>query len=484
MLDRPASAVPPLPVKSKLAFGIGAIATGVKDNGFAFFLLIFYSQVVGLDARLVGIAMTLSLFFDALADPIVGYWSDNLRSKWGRRHPFMYACALPIAAIYYLLWAPPVGWSQEALFWYLLTLSITIRTLVTFYETPWAALAPELTEGYEARSDLQSYRYYFGWTGGNAMSVLMFMAIFPAFVTATITNGQFNREAYALYGMIASVIIFVTIIIAAAGTHSRIKYLKPPPPKRDFTLGRVYREMAETLANRSFFALFIAGLFGGVAGGLSSALAFYVLTYFWGFSPLQIGILTLGVFLSAIIGAIMAPIVTRTIGKKHGAVIIGLVAFLGSPLPILLRLVGVLPQESTEFVFWFVFVAGTIDVGLIICFQILAASMMADLVEQAELKTGRRSEGVFVAAITFIGKVVTGFGVLIAGFLLATAGIQAGADPSQVSADAVTRLGMYYVPAITALWLAMMAAVSTYRITRHDHEENLRQLAEQRSTSV
>lgn len=485
MQDKPSTATPPpLPLRAKLAFGVGAIASGVKDNGFSFFLLIFYSQVAGLDARLVGIAMTIALMFDAICDPVVGYWSDNLRSKWGRRHPFMYACALPVAAIYYLIWAPPVGWSQEALFWYLLTLTVSIRTLITLFETPYAALAPELTEDYDQRSALLSYRYYFGWTGGNAMSVLMFVGLFPAFVTATIANGQFNRDAYALYGIIASVIIFVTIMIAAIGTHSRIPYLKPPPPKREMNLARVYKEIAETLANRSFFALFIAGLFGGVAAGLSSALAFYIVTYFWGFTPLQIGILTLGVFLSAVIGALMAPVVTRTIGKKRGAMIIGLVAFLGSPLPIVLRLIGVLPDEPTSFVFWFIFVAGTIDVGLIICFQILASSMMADLVEQAELRTGRRSEGLFVAAITFIGKVVTGLGVLVAGYILSTAGIQAGADPSQVSDDAIARLGLYYVPAITLLWMAMMAAVSTYRITRHDHEENLRRLAEQRAAAV
>jgi GPH family glycoside/pentoside/hexuronide:cation symporter len=83
--------------------------------------------------------------------------------------------------------------------------------------------------------------------------------------------------------------------------------------------------------------------------------------------------------------------------------IVGLAAFIGSPLPMALRLLGVLP-DSEDFVFWFVFITGVIDTGLIICFQILVASMMADLVDQSELKTGRRSEGVFFAASTFIRK--------------------------------------------------------------------------------
>ena len=92
---------------TKVSYGFGAVAFGVKDNGFSYFLLIFYSQVIGLDARLVGLALTISLLVDAVFDPILGYWSDNLRSKWGRRHPFMYAAAIPIAATYFLLWSPP-----------------------------------------------------------------------------------------------------------------------------------------------------------------------------------------------------------------------------------------------------------------------------------------------------------------------------------------------------------------------------------------
>jgi len=170
--------------------------------------------------------------------------------------------------------------------------------------------------------------------------------------------------------------------------------------------------------------------------------------------------------------------VTRTIGKKRGAMIIGLIAFVGSPLPIFLKLVGLLPDGPSSFVFWFVFVTSVIDVGLIICFQVLAASMMADLAEQAELVTGRRSEGIFVAAVTFIRKIVTGLGALTATFILALVQFPAGADPSQVPAEAVRALGLHYAPTILALWLAMMASISAYRITRSDHEETLRRLAE------
>ncbi len=471
------TAAPPPSLWTKLAYGFGSVAYGVKDNGFNYFLLLFYSQVIGMDARLVGLAITTALVFDAVSDPIVGYWSDNLRSRWGRRHPFMYASAIPVASSFFLLWNPPEGWSDQALFWYLVLLAISIRTFITLYETPSAALGTELTSNYDQRSSLLSYRYYFGWTGGNIMSVMMFMVLFPAFTTPDIPNGQFNRDAYEFYGIVASVLIFLAVIISAAGTHSRIPHLKEPPPKRRMSLGLIFREIFETLSDKSFIALFLAAIFGAIATGLSTALAFYFTTYFWGFTALQTGIVTLGVFLSAIIGSLLAPIITRTIGKRKGAIIIGLIAFLGYPLPILLRLADLLPPNGDPLLFWIVFPAGLIDTGLIICFQILSTSMMADLVEQSELRTSRRSEGVFAAASTFIRKLVQGAGLMVATLVLSLAQFPSGATPGDVDPAAIWRLGAYYVPVLLSIWLTMMFFISRYRISREDHEANLQQLA-------
>lgn len=467
---------PPVSKPTKLAFGFGAVASGVTAGAFDFFLLIFYSQVVGLDARLVGLAILIALVFDALSDPIVGYWSDNLRSRWGRRHPFMYASTLPVSVAFFFLWTPPLGASEATLFWYVLILAVVIRTAITFYRTPSTALVPDLTHEYNERTSLYSLRYFFAWTGGNALAVLMFFILFPLFVTDTIADGRFNPDAYVIYGLVGSVVIFLSIILSSIGTHSRIKHLKSPPPPRDITLGLIFREMFETLANRSFIALFLAALIGAVASGVASGLSLYFFTYFWGFNDVQTGVIFLGTFVAAAIGFVLAPIVSRTIGKKRGAMIVGLIAFGGAPLPIVLRLFDVLPPNGTPFVFWFVAVTNVIDVGLIICFQILFASMVADLVEESELKTGRRSEGVFTAAETFIRKSVQGFGVMAATLVLTLAGFPAGADVEEVAPDAVWRLGAYYVPLVLCLWLTMIAVISTYRIDQQTHEENVRKL--------
>src|SRR5205807_1619736 len=104
-----------VPLRTRWAYAAGAIAFGVKNTGLTAFLLIFYNQVVGLPPYLVGLAITISLVIDAVSDPAIGLISDRWRSKWGRRHPFMYASAVPAAVCFLFLWFPPHGWSQTML---------------------------------------------------------------------------------------------------------------------------------------------------------------------------------------------------------------------------------------------------------------------------------------------------------------------------------------------------------------------------------
>ena len=119
-------------------------------------------------------AIAIALFFDAFLDPIVGQFSDNLRTRWGRRHPLMYASALPVAVSYLLLWNPP-HWSHEALFVYLVVVAVVVRTFITFYEIPSSALAPELSDDYDQRTSFLSYRLFFAWYGGLTMLALAFV---------------------------------------------------------------------------------------------------------------------------------------------------------------------------------------------------------------------------------------------------------------------------------------------------------------------
>ena len=452
----------------RITHGIGSVAYGVKENGFSYFLLLFYGTVVGVEPGLVGLAIFIALLLDAVSDPIVGYMSDNWRSKWGRRHPFMYASAIPVSLSYFLLWNPP-DWNANLLFWYVLILAVLIRTFITFYETPSSSLMPELSSDYDERTKIQAYRLFFGWTGGNLMSVLMFG------VLLTMTSG--SKEGYAIYGVISSVLIFATIMISSLGTHAQIKRFRPPPPKREIGVVGVFKEIFETLMEGSFLALFVATLFGAVATGLSAALAFLMLSHFWGFSEQQIYVWTLFVFVSAAGGLILSPIISSILGKKWAVVVLGIIAFTMAPAPVIARLFGFMPENGDPLLYPLVLTINVIDLTLIISLQAILSSMIGDLVEQSEVKTGRRSEGVFFAAVTFTRKATQGLGGLAAGIVLSVINFPKSAAEGPPSEETLWNLGAWYAPSLVALWTCMIVAICFYHIDREGHAENLRRLS-------
>jgi len=464
-----------LPLRTKLAYGFGAVAFGVKNNGFDYFLLLFYSQVMGVDAPLVGLALLIALLFDAFSDPVVGYLSDNTHSKWGRRHPWMYASALPVAIGYFLLWVPPAGLTGNELFPYILVLAIFIRVCITLFEVPSSALSAELTQDYDDRTSLFSYRYFFGWIGGTLMATVA-LAVFLA-PTEAIPNGLLNKEGYGIYGIFASIVILISILVTSLGTHSQIANFKPPPPKRAMSLKRIFVEIYETLGDRSFLALFLTALFGAVAAGLSAGLSFYMSGYFWGFSTDQISVLSFSIIISAFIALIISPLISKRVGKKRGAIFVGVCAFTIAPAPVVLRLMGMMPENGDPLLFPIVWLAVITEITMVITLSILTSSMMADLVEASEIRTTRRSEGVLFAAATFARKAVQGFGVLAASAVLAVVQFPKGVAPGQVPDETIFRLGLYYAPTLFVIWMLAIASLKLYRIDRDKHEENLRSLA-------
>lgn len=459
----------------KLAYGFGSVAYGVKDNGFDYFLLFFFSQVLGLDAGLVGTALVLTFLADAFSDPIVGYLSDNTKTRLGRRHPYMYAAVLPVAVSYMMLWSPPIGWSDEAMFVYILCLSILIRTSITLYEVPCSSLLPELTDDYDQRTSFLSYRFFFGWFGGASMAALTVLVILQP--TDVIENAMMNPAGYADYGVAAALVMAVSMLVCAIGTHSMIPSLKAPPPKQSKSLFAIFSEIFETLSDRSFFALFGGALFGAMAAGASAGLTYHINSFYWEFSPDQIGLLSFSVLFSATLALIVAPTLSRTLGKKPGALLVGSLAMIIIPAPVVLRLMGYFPENDDPALFQVILATTVIGIALVICMQIMTTSMLADLVEPSELRTQRRSEGVFFAAITFVRKAVQGLGLLAATVILTLAEFPAGAAPGDVPEETILTLGAYFAPTIFLCYLIALGWIFFYRVDRAAHVENLRKLA-------
>ncbi|HZK99729.1 MAG TPA: MFS transporter [Caulobacteraceae bacterium] len=469
---------PRLPFQAKLFYGLGSIAFGVKDAGFSYFLLIFYNQVIGLNAAAAGLAILIAMAFDAFLDPIVGQVSDNWRSRWGRRHPFMYASALPVALSYIALWNPP-HWSAAHLFWYLTAIAIVIRTFITFYEVPSSALSAELTTGYDERTVLLSYRYFFGWVGGLSINLIaLFFLLRP---DAHHAVGQLNPVGYARYGVVAGAIMFCAILISAGGTHRYIPTFTVPP-KRKIRLLAMAREIVSTWSHRSFLFITLSGLATSMAAGLGASMNYYFATFYWEFSARQISAFTLGVAVSAAIALIAAPRFSRRFGKRASAITLMICSVTISLAPMALRLFGLMPANHSSALAPIIFFQTIVATAFYIAATTLISAMIADVVEDGELKTGRRSEGVYFSASSLVAKAVTGVGIFAAGVLLGVVHFPAGAAPGQVAPAVITRLAEVYIPVQITLYAVALILMLGYKITRASHGETLRLLAAEAET--
>lgn len=458
-------------LSTRLYYGFGAVANGAYANGFMYLLLFYYSQVIGLRADLVSLGILIALIFDAVSDPLVGYLSDNFHSRWGRRHPFMYAAGVPVAIAYYFMWSPP-AWDETSLFIYFVCMAVLIRTLITFYEIPATALVAELTDDYDQRTEMMSFRFFFAWWGGLTMAVLNYLVFLPEE-----KGGLEYVQGWSDYGLTASIVIFVSIYVSTIGTHRHIPNLRKPPAKQPFSLKRTAVELKETLANRSFLALFISALLQAVAAGVSTSLSVYFARHFWELTSTQIGYMNLPYFLSAFFALMLAPWVSRKLGKKVGGITVLATAFAMAPMPYVLRILGWFPENGTDTLFWTLLVFNTIEVTLIVMSSSLVAAMIADVVEDSELKTGRRSEGIFFAANSFAQKAVNGLGVVVAGQILALVQFPTQAKPGEIPQETLFDLAYLYIPILLFFYLLAVSVLTMYRINRDDHSENLKRLS-------
>ena len=458
----------------KIAYGFGSIAYGVKDNGFQVLLLLFYNQALGLPASYVGLAVMIALICDAISDPLVGHLSDSLRSRWGRRHPFMYAAAIPVAVSYYFLWNPPGGLSEEELMAYLLALMILIRTFITFYEIPSSALVVDLSEDYDQRTSFLSFRYFFGWVGGLTMAV----AAFSIFLRPSpeYPAGQLNLEGYSLYGLTASLIMLVAIVASSVGTHRHIPSFRPTPAKRPFDLRRSSREIFTALTYRPFVIIVGATFFAYAASGVAGSILTYFRIYFWELTGDQISLLLFGNFASVFVALFLAPRFSARVGKKRAALILAALTIVLSPLAYLARLAGIMPENGTTALVAILFFSSFVITILVMSSGVVGSSMIADVVEDSAAKTGRFTAGLFFSANAFILKALSGAGVFGAGLILDLVEFPEGAQVGEVSQEVLRDMVLAEVPVIAALQLLSLLCLAAYPITRARHEANLRRI--------
>lgn len=423
----------PVPMQTRILYGFGSIAYGIKDNGFAVFLLLYYNQIIGLDAGLVGLTLLVALLLDALIDPAVGHLSDRTRSRWGRRHPWLYASALPIFGCWLALWMPPEGSQTVQLLW-LLVFATLVRMSLSINEVPSIALAPEMTEDYHERTSILGLRYLFGWAGGLAILAAAY-GIFRLADPDVVTAADFR--AYAVTG---AIIMLVTVLVSAIGTHRR--FARPSAAGQHQPS---FADMLTCLKFRPFQILLLAALFGFANQGITFSLSSFLLAYVWKMDSAQQVLYSGCLFFGVIFALWLARTMGAIFGKRGTAMRLALVTGVLGVTPYILLLTGWWPQAGSAASLWTYLPLVTFSTGTGIATMITGASLMADVTTAHQKISGKAQEGVFFAGHFFMQKCVTGIGIFVAGQILVLIAFPPQANPATIAPTVVADLARAYV---------------------------------------
>jgi GPH family glycoside/pentoside/hexuronide:cation symporter len=455
-------------------YGSAAMAYGIKNNAFSYLLLIYANQVLGIPGYLASLALAIAMLWDAASDLLLGHWSDKTSSRLGRRHPFMYAALLTLPLCFYALFSPVIEIHEGNAFWYVVVVAILIRTGTTLFEVPSTALLPDLESDYDRRNKWLALRHAFGWYGGNGIHIINFAFFVGAY-------GVVSQTGYSIYAVVGAVLIFLSILTSSLGTQRVAAAL--PRPEETFKvreIGREIRQIFQSVKNKNFAALFFYGLTVGVASGLGMALYLYNTTYFFGFSGPQIAATGLGVLVSPAVAYWAAPYFGSRFGKRNAAIGAILVNISLYPVPYVLLLIGWWPELGSWLGLYLYSVFIVIEVICAIVGGVLLDSMMADVVEESEVATSRRSEGLFYAARGFAAKAISAGGIIGAGTIVSVVGLDDITSVDEVTWEIRRNLALFFLPLYCLLYLLGLYVVSHYRIDRAGHRGNLDNLAGRR----
>ena len=465
-----------VPLVSRLSYAIGSIAFGMKAVAIGVVML-FYNQVLGLPSVWVSVAIGVALIIDAVASPVIGQLSDMWQSSWGRRHPFMYASALPASLSVWALLNPPRHWDKPALFAWMMVSIIAARISIALFEIPSASLLPELAPDYDQRTSLSGLRYLFGIIAPVAMIVFALTVLLTPFVNPQghAMPGQLNPAGYAKYGLVLALVVFGSIMVSALGTHGEISRLSRPEPHA--SLRDVVSTILSTLLNRNFLALTLAGMISGIGTGLVGGLGDYFNTFFWQLSAREVSAITGSVGITPLIAFAIAPMLGRRLGKKPAIIITFALASLFGIAPVGLRLLGLLPPNGAPIILPLLVIDGLFGATLAIVGIIIVTSMMADIVEDVQTTTGRRSEGLLFSADTMLKQIVTGVGAMGTGLILQAVHFPEQAVPGRVAPEVLRHLALIYLPITAITSFLAIAVIAFYRIGRAQHEAHLAAIA-------
>ena len=459
--------------QEKFFYASGAVANGVKGDAFTFFLLFFYSNVIGLTPGLASLAIFIALMVDAFTDPIMGMISDRTNHRLGRRHPYFLLGIIPMSLSYFMLFSIQSSWglSQQQLFVWMLTFIILTRLGMTIFEVPHRSLGSEMSRSYTERTSIFAAREMLGWLGGLFNAFLAYTVFFKD--TPEYIPGTQNPEPWIYYGMTGAALMCISVLVTYFGT---LKYRSNTKIKiQAFTLRLIFSQLLIALKNKSFLIFFFGYLFIAVSWGMGSSLQIYMNTYFWEFKSIMLASF-LGIYvLSTFTAFIVVPRLVQFLEKRSILLFAISLAALVPPIPIFLYINEILPSSGSWNLFFalapFVYFANT----CLSSSAIIRESMLGDISDEVELESNLGQQGLMFASSSLIGKLNTGLGILVAGLALEFIGFPQGSEVTP-NADQIFNLAMIQGPFVALLMIIPFGIFSFYSIDRQKHQKILSQL--------
>jgi Na+/melibiose symporter-like transporter len=465
------------------------MAEAVYNGMFNTFITIYYNQAIGLSNTLIGVAIMLAMIGDAITDPVVGIISDRWHSKHGRRHPFLFVAPVPLAFALYFTFNPPAGLtgnlaeaSQLPLFAWLCAWTILSRAFLTLYNVPHLALGGELSSNQLQRSQLFSANTVISYVSGSSFAFVAWSYFFAG-QRIRESDGQLvpshlDAAAYSPIVFLACALIIIAIWFCAAGTYKHVAHLsQAAPAQKGLTIRHLFGQIIKTLKNPNYIVLLVGYFFFMIASGIYDTFNIFVNTYFWELDATEIRWIGLIGAPGAMLGALSAPILMNRFDRKPVQLVAlaGLVTF--AQLVVDLRLLGWMPENGDPNLlpllvanaFGFTF---TIGVG-----AVSVLSMIGDVVDENELATGAREEGLYYSARAFFAKASYSFGHFFAGVALDLyVRLPFEAVPGQLDDDVLTRLGISAGPVMSIAAILSLLTYTRYKLNRKRHQEILRAL--------
>ncbi len=470
----------------KFFYGIGSTTELLQGQIFNILLFFYYVQALGLSGTLAGTATFLSMFVDALSDPVVGSLSDRSKSKYGRRHPFMAVSILPFLLTFYFLFDPPsaVIANQALLFAWLFVFGILVKLFVTIYAVPHLAMGGELSSDYIERSKIMNMRHLWGAIITCVTMVVGFAVFFKK--TAEGLDGRLVAAQYPKYMILVIVISFVVMFSTTYFTRKEIATLSTVEEDAPgFSLLGLFSDMYQAMVNKNYQYLLFGMCFVGLAGGILETLSLHINTYFYELSSTQISQLFLGWLVGTVVGVAIVVKLHGRIGKR-ATMLVSVLVMLGAPqIPIILRLSNLFFPNGHPLLFPSILVTQMVSIAGLAGVFVTVASMLGDITDESELKSNLRQEGIFYSTRMFMGKSVQALGHLIAGvaldyYILFPKGGKDTVQPGDVASDIIFRLGVAHAVLIILLAIIGCYFYSKYSITEDTHKKTLEKLEKMR----